>query len=448
MNSSVETHDSSCLMWIRQALGILGYGDFNAAGAPDPKDGKAVLTHDQQRWTFEALNRFHNALGWPRCSRETYCMVERERDETELRRQLDQLRHMLAIRGYPVKGTVTDSAEHPASLLIDTLNQFRCDKLPRRKPEDWPAGIDEETRTLFDNTPPYTEAEVLDHELDAILAGREQTQQPSSITVHSVSVPLIERAHQARLMGLAFSGGGIRSATFNLGILQGLASLGLLSHFDYLSTVSGGGYIGGWLHAWVHRIGPTPADPAHETGKSDDSTVDSGIRKVEEALCGDGGKERPEISWLRRYSNYLAPKTSLFSGDIMTGVVTWARNVILNQSILMLVLVPLLIVPWLYTSALIWQGQAGLNVDNYFTVSLVFAIYALCCLAVGSAYAGYESARIHYADLVAGKGTVLADAGTGRKVCRSFIASGLAFAFALSIAEPLELIQDNHPLFD
>jgi hypothetical protein len=53
-----------------------------------------------------------------------------------------------------------------------------------------------------------------------------------------------DTAWKAGLMGLAFSGGGIRSATFNLGILQGLAKLGLLRKFNYLSTVSGGGYIG------------------------------------------------------------------------------------------------------------------------------------------------------------------------------------------------------------
>ncbi len=44
------------------------------------------------------------------------------------------------------------------------------------------------------------------------------------------------------LIGLAFSGGGIRSATFNLGVLQGLEKSGLLRHVDYLSSVSGGGY--------------------------------------------------------------------------------------------------------------------------------------------------------------------------------------------------------------
>ena len=49
---------------------------------------------------------------------------------------------------------------------------------------------------------------------------------------------------------LCLSGGGIRSAAFALGVLQALARLRLLSQFDYLSTVSGGGYIGGWLSAW------------------------------------------------------------------------------------------------------------------------------------------------------------------------------------------------------
>lgn len=47
--------------------------------------------------------------------------------------------------------------------------------------------------------------------------------------------------------GLALSGGGIRSATFCLGLVRGLARTGLLKHFDHLSTVSGGGYVGASL---------------------------------------------------------------------------------------------------------------------------------------------------------------------------------------------------------
>jgi len=52
---------------------------------------------------------------------------------------------------------------------------------------------------------------------------------------------------------LCLSGGGIRSAIFALGIIQGLARSGLLSKFDYLSTVSGGGFIGSWLSAWIYH---------------------------------------------------------------------------------------------------------------------------------------------------------------------------------------------------
>ncbi len=51
----------------------------------------------------------------------------------------------------------------------------------------------------------------------------------------------------AQLKGLAFSGGGIRSATFHLGLLQALQDMDRFSEMDYLSTVSGGSYIAGWL---------------------------------------------------------------------------------------------------------------------------------------------------------------------------------------------------------
>ena len=45
-----------------------------------------------------------------------------------------------------------------------------------------------------------------------------------------------KRARAMQLVGLAFSGGGIRSATFNLGVLQGLAKVKQLNRFDYIST--------------------------------------------------------------------------------------------------------------------------------------------------------------------------------------------------------------------
>lgn len=46
------------------------------------------------------------------------------------------------------------------------------------------------------------------------------------------------------LVGIGYSGGGIRSATFNLGLTQALHHYGVFDHLDYMSTVSGGGYLG------------------------------------------------------------------------------------------------------------------------------------------------------------------------------------------------------------
>ncbi len=49
------------------------------------------------------------------------------------------------------------------------------------------------------------------------------------------------------MFGLALSGGGIRSATFNLGFVKILNEKGIFKYADYLSTVSGGGYAGGFI---------------------------------------------------------------------------------------------------------------------------------------------------------------------------------------------------------
>jgi hypothetical protein len=61
-----------------------------------------------------------------------------------------------------------------------------------------------------------------------------------------------QRRESSHLAGLALSGGGIRSATFSLGVLVALARRGILPQFDYLSTVSGGGYIGSFLTTFLN----------------------------------------------------------------------------------------------------------------------------------------------------------------------------------------------------
>ena len=55
------------------------------------------------------------------------------------------------------------------------------------------------------------------------------------------------------IRGLAVSGGGIRSASFGLGIMQALVGNNQLEKIHYLSTVSGGGYLGSALTWALHQ---------------------------------------------------------------------------------------------------------------------------------------------------------------------------------------------------
>jgi hypothetical protein len=128
-------------------------------------------------------------------------------------------------------------------------------------------------------------------------------------------------AADERLAGLALSGGGIRSATFCLGILQSLAAHDRLRSFDYLSSVSGGGYIHQWFAAWIHR---EPLGLA---------SVQS---KMQPLPGGRSMARAPEqINWLRRYSSYLTPRRGLLSGDTWTMLAIWFRNTFLNQIVLL-----------------------------------------------------------------------------------------------------------------
>jgi hypothetical protein len=70
------------------------------------------------------------------------------------------------------------------------------------------------------------------------------------------------------MTGLALSGGGIRSAAFCLGVLQALNAAGVLRKFDYLSTVSGGGYIGSSMTVAMSAASATGAGWHFPFGKT------------------------------------------------------------------------------------------------------------------------------------------------------------------------------------
>lgn len=136
------------------------------------------------------------------------------------------------------------------------------------------------------------------------------------------------------LSALCFSGGGIRSATFNLGVIQGLARLGLLGQFDYLSSVSGGGYIASWLRIWIHREGRQ-------------QVLQTLVQSPQERQANPLAPEPKPIDNLREYSNYLTPRLGVFSADTWTGAAIVVRNLLLNWLVILPLLAVLVSIPQL-----------------------------------------------------------------------------------------------------
>lgn len=154
-------------------------------------------------------------------------------------------------------------------------------------------------------------------------------------------------AHGIKRSALCFSGGGIRSATFGLGVVQGLSRKHFLGKFDYLSTVSGGGYLGSWLSAWIRRIRGEAGDPQQ--------AVDEVAEQLQAQPSSPLRPEPPPISHLRNYSRYMSPKFGLLSADTWTLVATFLRNLILNW----LVLVPLLAAVLMIPRVSLWLVRLG-----------------------------------------------------------------------------------------
>jgi hypothetical protein len=117
-----------------------------------------------------------------------------------------------------------------------------------------------------------------------------------------------------KLWGLALSGGGVRSATFCLGALQALAGNDRMPRFDYLSTVSGGGYIGSCLTSLLTS--------QTNTGLDNDHFPFTGLGEPED--CADSTEPklsvRHQIHHLRTHGEYLIPRSHLLSRDVQRAV--------------------------------------------------------------------------------------------------------------------------------
>ncbi len=164
-------------------------------------------------------------------------------------------------------------------------------------------------------------------------------------------------------IGVAVSGGGIRSATFALGFFQSLARLKLVRQIDDLSTVSGGGYFGAFLGRLFGRDYVVPAkvrdgDAPLAAGAARELPVD----RVEQALAAEPGeftfdrkdatarlpprrtsiRKAGAIGQLRDNGHYLAPKGN---ADLVVFGATLLRNFLLLQGVVLATLTALLLFP-------------------------------------------------------------------------------------------------------
>jgi len=157
-------------------------------------------------------------------------------------------------------------------------------------------------------------------------------------------VDVVRRMHKRRHAALCLSGGGIRSATFALGLIQALARHGLLSRFQYLSTVSGGGYIGSWLSAWIEHDGRDAVEGALSHPPADLTDP-----------------EPIPVTHLRSYSNYLSPRVGMFSVDTWTLIATYTRNLLLTWLVLVPLLASIVMVPRIAASGVRFSAPQGLQ---------------------------------------------------------------------------------------
>jgi hypothetical protein len=162
---------------------------------------------------------------------------------------------------------------------------------------------------------------------------------------------------QGDSVGLALSGPGMRAAAFNLGVVQALESRGLMRHVDYLSSVSGGGFIA-TCYSWLRAVLPASDAPTFSA-----------------QLANGSGSV---VDWLRGHARYFVAHRG-FSLWTMFGAVLAA--VVLNLLVLgppLLLVVDTLTLGWLWLpiewpSFLAWSA-----LDDHHGYWLLLALGCAC----------------------------------------------------------------------
>jgi hypothetical protein len=156
---------------------------------------------------------------------------------------------------------------------------------------------------------------------------------------------------------LCLSGGGIRGAAFCLGALQALAAKQLLGEFNYLSTVSGGSYIGAWLATIMHG------------GGRSNGALTAAIKALRDPFD-------PALRNLRHYLNsFVVPELRFGSSDAWTMLIRFQRLASVKWLVFGPVLLSMAMMPLLYRELL-------LDVSSLWGVIALLA--GLACLLTGT----------------------------------------------------------------
>ena len=287
-----------------------------------------------------------------------------------------QLNHLNELKELPPYPSTDPRGRELTDALVEIFNEILSDKTFYKTHHPFlGVNIQEDTRRLITEhlkdgatEPGLTVICRINRFLleDAFPAALERRDLENLEAAHRSYVAAIYSAiHKRERSALCLSGGGIRSATFNLGVLQGLARHGLLDKFDYLSTVSGGGYIGSWLSSWIHR----------EPGG-----VDTVVNRLSHKPASVLQPEPEPITHLREYSNYLSPRLGLLSADTWTLVAIVARNLLLNWLVFIPLLTAVIMTPRLFVSALT-QNNRATWIPIMLIVAVAAKLMAICYLA-------------------------------------------------------------------
>ncbi len=189
--------------------------------------------------------------------------------------------------------------------------------------------------------------------------------------------------------GLAISGGGIRSATFALGVLQALGARKLVSRFDYLSTVSGGGYLGASLSWFLSRhaeqLRPPQDVPVPFGLDADDFPFGTEDPEADRAPDADEGWQAKLLRYLRAHGNYLTPDSDI---TLLSGISVVLRGMIVSLGV-WLPVVTAVFVAFFVLDGSIEEGRLDWSNEpkdeNKMVVSLwlglgLLGVFALACL--------------------------------------------------------------------